>query len=241
MLKKLISYELKKSSKIMIPACFISLIYSILCGVQILYSYAGYNDHSLNDFGDYFGETSFYVYLPMIFAATILLAVRYYKSLYASEGYFAFTLPASISNIISSKIIVGFIWEIATILSITVGLFSTIAFNKNVTLKDCCLNDFVSELLIAFVVWAIVYYSTLYLSVTIGRLWSKHIIIGTFLSLQVMLAVLFVGLIIVNSILYNVLTTTTITLIFYSICAIIAFFLINYINILITKKTLNLE
>ena len=50
---------------------------------------------------------------------TILSAVRYYQSMTGDEAYLTFTLPVTTSQIIWSKVLVGFVWNMGlTILSL---------------------------------------------------------------------------------------------------------------------------
>lgn len=47
-------------------------------------------------------------------AVSVYIAVRYYKNIYTDEGYLTHTLPVKPRDIILSKLLIGFIWNIIT-------------------------------------------------------------------------------------------------------------------------------
>ena len=109
MLKKLTKYELKKTWKIPALICGIILGTGLLLGLLHIIGLLGSNETGDTQNVDLLLLISF----PLIIILSLYLIIRYYKSLYASEGYFSFTLPASIAEVVSSKMFAGTIWGIA--------------------------------------------------------------------------------------------------------------------------------
>ncbi len=65
------------------------------------------------------------------FGVMIYIGVRYYRSMYGSEGYLTHTLPATPLQLITSKLIVSVLWQWITLLVMSVSIiflvFSVVA------------------------------------------------------------------------------------------------------------------
>lgn len=59
------------------------------------------------------------------FATLVLLAIRFYKSMYSNEGYLTLTLPVRSGQLLFTKAFIAFLWIIAS----TVIMFGTIALS----------------------------------------------------------------------------------------------------------------
>lgn len=67
---------------------------------------------------------AYVISLVIMFAATVLLIVfRFYKSMVTDEGYLTHTLPVSVSDHILSKMLVGALWTLASIVVFMLSLF----------------------------------------------------------------------------------------------------------------------
>ncbi len=64
------------------------------------------------------------VFAVVVYGAlsTIMVLVRYYQNFFTDEGYLTFTLPVKRSTLLNSKLLVAFIWNVATTLVIILAL-----------------------------------------------------------------------------------------------------------------------
>ena len=250
MLKKLIKYELKKTWKIPALICGIIIVIGLLQGFFRITGLLKLNESGA---GDIISSISFLLMMLM----SVYLPIRYYKSLYSSEGYFSFTLPASIAEVVSSKMIVGAIWIIAVMASPFITLPLSSAFNSSAPGSEALSSDDIC-LTIAFIFFILMFsLSNLwisYFSVTVGKSWQKHKLAGTLLCyFCTWLVVGLIALILTGSMegfLYRIGgnndgTVTelqrSITLAMDGIGGIILCFILTRASIAVTEDTLNLE
>lgn len=84
----------------------------------------------------------------------ILVYLRFYKNLYSDEGYLTFTLPAKRGTILNSKVLLGFVTTMSTLL--VLGLNSTvmlvISCHKYIFTKEFLkhLSYFINEFLLEY-------------------------------------------------------------------------------------------
>ena len=258
MLKKLTIYELKKTWKTVALICGIILGAGLFMGVFHIYS--------LTDNRDAISETMYdiatlitFLYMmlipSMVVLATVFLSKRYYKSLYMSEGYFSFTLPASVTEVVSSKMLVGVIWVIATMVSACISLFLTLVIGGG-AIKDLATGDlgYLFWVWVVFMGLAIVNIFVCNLSVTVGRLWTKHKLIGTVLCFGCLWTVIGTLAGIFNYIMVMIACYVTtgpiydwpeeaiyVFLAVDVICAGVLCYILNRVSVAVTDRTLNLE
>lgn len=124
----------------------------------------------------------------------IYLGVRFYRSMYADEGYLAHTLPVTSYQLLFSKVLVGGIWLMFTFLVIMLGIFVMLTsfmgmlFGEKYTfmeliremeiaMNDEAMNGFGAYLIYLFITLIIgpfVSVASLFGSVTLGQLFGKH-------------------------------------------------------------------
>lgn len=240
MLKKLTIYEIKKTWKMIALICGIIICTGIFLGL------VGEPPH--NSVLSNFSFLALMLQTSAFMMTFVYLPVRYYKSLYSAEGYLAFTLPASIKQVISSKMITGALWAITAFISISVG-YSL----HNQAARDVFSLEEISSAIVAFIILSLIAVSNIFISnfsVTIGCLWKKHKLIGTIICYVFTCFVVFLlatlllkGL---SAIMYNndgVIPDMQAWIIFAAeaISAVILCFLLNHTSAVITEKTLNLE
>lgn len=126
MLGKLLKYDIRATSRMILPVYLVYIALSILCGVgvsvllSIIRSSWGLNEESRALGNIYLTGTvslSVFAYLGMIVCAllvTIFCLSYYYKKFFTSQGYLTHTLPASAMSQIWSKILTSFIWYICS-------------------------------------------------------------------------------------------------------------------------------
>lgn len=61
--------------------------------------------------------------LAVVFCSTGMAVVRFYKNMVTDEGYLTFTLPVKVEELVLSKFIVAFVWQIITVVLCTASLF----------------------------------------------------------------------------------------------------------------------
>ncbi len=114
MLGKLLKYEYKETAKLFIPLNAIVLLITLL--------WTGYLKISLYDAN---GQGVLQVFFILLYVIGILalfiitgvyLAIRFYKTMYAQQGYLTHTLPVSVSATLNSKIIAAVSWLLLAIL-----------------------------------------------------------------------------------------------------------------------------
>lgn len=143
-----------------------------------------------------------YIFLLVAIAVlcTAYLVVRYYRSLYTSEGYLTFTLPATTTEILSAKMLVSFIWDLITTIciGISVGLFmlglstlmartggytfgeffgeifefayDTFGFEQGIVAAGYIAESMFSMILTMM---------TFFFAISLGQLWQQHKILGS--------------------------------------------------------------
>jgi hypothetical protein len=156
------------------------------------------------------------IYYIGIIAANIIMQVyivmRYHKNLYTEEGYLTFTLPVTTNSIINAKVIVGYVWEILSLICTLGSLFIAASGVLNsVDVSSAELQEFANELMSIFgvtdprfitamiltvVISPLSSLLALYFSVTVGQLWQKHKILGAVFC--------YIGLYILNQIIGQV-------------------------------------
>jgi hypothetical protein len=190
MLGKLIKYELKGTAHYFLPLFGALLIFSILIR---LFS---------NMFDQGFSALSgllIFVEVLLIIAVSVMVLVitiqRFYKNLLGNEGYLMFTLPVSTHHNILSKLLTATIWNIATMLVVTLAIIIMIWQSANLAdaLRYVWENisyytDMYGLNLISIIItWAVVCLINiasnillLYLAMAIGQLANEHKFLASF-------------------------------------------------------------
>ena len=209
MLKKLFVHEWRSFWKVPAAMCLFALVYALV-GALTFQTDLWNNDYWLVRLVLVFGSIGYFILL--IAPAIILLiytALRFYRNLFADEGYLMHTLPVKKWELITSKGLVAVIWNvittITTLLSVllVILLISMSSRYGGVTWADITESfaQFFHEAIpivkemFRMPVWMMAllflgnfivgaFYNTLllYASVSIGHLWKKHPMAGTVLS-----------------------------------------------------------
>lgn len=216
MLKKLLKYEFKYVARIMIPILIamlgLTIIASGLFTVNLRYSqnYQWSSGETLianiiSLVTGLFSVLALLLLCAAVIAITILLAYRYYKNLFDSEGYLSFTLPVSANAQLMTKLISAFVWIcitgiVAFISCCVFAIFGTASSGiVNMTLLQeaeevirYLLNHIgVNEVLfiiegIFFILFSLIFNILLiYLAITIGSIISKRHKIVTAVGLYI--------------------------------------------------------
>ena len=120
MLTKLIKYDLKSLSRVLIPANILLLIYSFLARCVITSEL--YNDLPYFVIG--LGITTYIILLVLINYITLFAVLyRFYKNLFTDEGYLTLTLPVTPSQHLLAKTISGTFWVVLSYAVITISIY----------------------------------------------------------------------------------------------------------------------
>ncbi|MBO4457134.1 MAG: hypothetical protein J5802_05405 [Butyrivibrio sp.] len=254
MLKKLTIYELKKTWKKYALMCGIILAAGLFMGVFQIYKNTEIHS-TMRDIANNI-VVLYMMGIPSILVLiTTSLSKRYYKSLYMSEGYFSFTLPASIKEVVSSKHLAGIVLMMAGMVATYISLFFAVIVGggqvKDITANDVG-NGFVASVL--FTVLAIVNLMVCNLSVTVGRLWTKHKLLGNVLCFGCLWAAIGIVASIANYIMIEIACLVTpgpsyvwpeeaayVIFAVDFICAGVLCYILDRVSIAITERTLNLD
>lgn len=133
MLKKLIAYDLKRTRPVMTGITLFTFLLSIITIIFHAFKEKLYSTHlelvepgvvhaSDNPLPPiYFTvtniETIIFLVIPVLATLAAVYMLRYYyKTLYLTQGYLSFTLPAKITEIVSAKMLVTYIWALIFII-----------------------------------------------------------------------------------------------------------------------------
>ncbi len=197
MLGKLIKHEFVATWKYFLLIDAITLIVGVVAGI-IGFSVAG-NIDNLPETLAILLVVCLTGYIFGLVSVTVLTTaynvVHYYKSLYTSQGYLTFTLPATTAEILSAKMIVAFIWQIVCALCVTISvafLVSAFVFwglwHGDVSVwETICegFNEFMEvfgmsgvfaliRYILAVLIQIIMNLMIFFMAISIGQLWQKH-------------------------------------------------------------------
>ncbi|RKM55288.1 hypothetical protein D6853_11255 [Butyrivibrio sp. X503] len=195
MLGTLIKHEFKNTWMIMTLICSVTIAIGLVGGLFLRYLVASESlDADIGEFLLAFGILGLVMVLSALNMATVIyLVVHYYKSLYTSQGYLSFTLPASITEVVSSRMIVGCAWSALVSLSMGLCIFALVAIPGGLPY----VKEFADELMsvsedyniaslaiqcgLTWILRSFASLMTFFFCISIGQLWSKHKILGAVL------------------------------------------------------------
>lgn len=132
-----------------------------------------------------FSSVMLFLLIAVCFCTWLLIAVRFYRSLFSGEGYLTWTLPASAVQHLWSKIISGIIWYVldciiisAAVLILVTGRNVTEAYSMiepEVTAElGISLGSFGLWLFVLMIISCFSSVITTYFCVTVGQLFPAH-------------------------------------------------------------------
>ena len=204
MLKKLIAFDLKRTRPVMLALIAITVLVEIIGEIthgliqKMYFAQASFSEEGfmsidtkglpllyfkLNDWA-----TLFILILPALATLAAIYMIRYYyKTLYSEQGYLSFTLPASITKVVSSKMIVVFIWAVVYVISALPAIFigeELVSKLYDPFYEPATSSSFLSILYFIFVLLmeALSQIMALFFCMSLGQLSSKHKLRNTVLS-----------------------------------------------------------
>ena len=135
MLGKLLKYEFKATSRILLPLYGALLIFAFIVKIFIGTKLDGVNMDFLGGIPAVVSIFTYGATMAAVFIVTIFIIIqRFYKNLLGDEGYLMNTLPVSTTSNISSKLISAIIWSLVSIfvaiLSIIIMMYNREAFGN---------------------------------------------------------------------------------------------------------------
>ena len=119
MLGKLIKHEFRALSRFLLPI-HILLLVACLIGRFMFQAMDTMDLPNVILIVSFVFLISIWIVVPC--ATSILIVVRYYKSLYTDEGYLTLTLPATRGQLLFSKAFAAFVWSILDLAIVIAGL-----------------------------------------------------------------------------------------------------------------------
>lgn len=124
MLGKIIKYEFKNKYKLMLSIYGAFIIMTVLGCLAANYMYQENNPGFISILTFIFYILS----ISALFLTTIIyLGMDYHKTLFSSQAYLTYTLPAKRSTILNGKIIGGTVWLCATVILLVLSVFTLIS------------------------------------------------------------------------------------------------------------------
>lgn len=129
MLGRLFKYELKATSKVLVPIYIAFIAITIISRVSIDLQV---DEGSLWSFINGMGLFVFIISAITMFVATAIVIIwRFYRNTSSDEGYLLFTLPVKVDYIIISEFLCALIWGFLMSVFAVLGIFLMI-FNRNI-------------------------------------------------------------------------------------------------------------
>lgn len=208
MLGKLIKHEWLSTWKVPTALCIYLGVFTILGCISFLFPVW----ESDNVIIELIAMLSVILYILSLFAITITVfvyfVVRFYKSMYTSEGYLTHSLPVRPWEHIFSKGLTFFIWMVITVIALTASVLLLIltalssidgqtiymiwtSFKYEVLpeistvwqeLFGMSLGVYTLIILISCIISSVYAILMIYLSISIGQLFNKHKLMASFVA-----------------------------------------------------------
>lgn len=197
MLNKLMKYELKATSRLLVPLYLILLLMSVINRFVLTINDNGSTVKIINQFLIVTYITTIFI---VLFATILYMIIRFYKNLLTDEGYLMFTLPTKTHQLITSKLVITIFWTILSIMLILLSLFIVFATNVSYPTVINIIKEsfsklngefgiswtlFFAEFIIMCLLSLVTNILLIYVSIAVGQLYTKHKIIGSFAAYMI--------------------------------------------------------
>ena len=150
MLGKLIKHEFRALSRFLLPI-HILLLVACLIGRFMFQAMDTMDLPNVILIVSFVFLISIWIVVPC--ATSILIVVRYYKSLYTDEGYLTLTLPATRGQLLFSKAFAACVWSILDLAIVIAGLAIVViipqVYQKHWRCRQACFSGQLSESLLS--------------------------------------------------------------------------------------------
>lgn len=137
MLKKLLKYDWKSVSGLLLILHGILLAYTLIGRIGIAFGLSKYGDTLTGSVTETYGIVSgIYILIYVFFIMAIMvvtgvyLAARFHKNLFSDEGYLTHTLPVSPAKIMWSKILVSWAWIVIDAVFVVASIMMLVLFKQ---------------------------------------------------------------------------------------------------------------
>lgn len=137
MLKKLLKYDWKSVSGLLLILHGILLVYTLIGRIGIAFGLSKYGDTLTGSVVEAYGIVSgIYILIYVFFIMAIMvvtgvyLAARFHKNLFSDEGYLTHTLPVSPAKIMWSKILVSWAWIVIDAVFVVASIMMLVLFKQ---------------------------------------------------------------------------------------------------------------
>lgn len=197
MLGKLMKYELKATSRLLVPLFSILLVMSLINRFVFQISDDG---KILGLFNQFLVVTYIITIFAVLIVTSIYMIVRFYKNLLTDEGYLMFTLPVKTHELITSKLLINMFWTVISFAVVLLSLFIAFATPDNLHQVFIGMKEVFAqmnrelggsgtllciEFIFMFIFGLVSNVLLVYVSIAIGQQVTKHKIIGSFAAYMV--------------------------------------------------------
>lgn len=121
MLGKLIKYEFKETGRILVPLLILVALLTPVLGI-ICHIFAFYEDSVLTVFSVLSVIGFIILLIGIAVAFYVIIVYRFYTSMTSEKAYLTFMLPVSTTKLILSKLLVAFVWQFVSVITITLAI-----------------------------------------------------------------------------------------------------------------------
>lgn len=124
MLGKILKYDLKATARLMVPACLIFIVISIVNKLCLEIGLGNDYNSLLLRMTQFFTFTLYFLSAVTIsIVTTVFVVIHFYKTMAGEQGYLTHTLPAQTETLVISKLICALIWKLIIAILITSSIF----------------------------------------------------------------------------------------------------------------------
>ena len=191
MLGKLLKYEIKATSRILLPLYLVLLAVAVanrfLNPFEMVENIEGFN---IQSFINVLSILLYFIMAASVIAGTfIIILQRFYKNLLSDEGYLSFTLPVETHQHILSKTITSIMWVILSIIVIIASILIVAdidnfirEFSKFLEEISTVFGSGIFVMLPIYMLSALLLsILTFYNSISIGHQFQNHKVIASFI------------------------------------------------------------
>lgn len=156
MLKKCLRYDLKSVFTYWIFGAIAMLVMSIPGGLAMRSLSLNANNPEHFPWEAFIIMLVYFVGAAFLILTEILVYIRYYNHFFSDQGYLTFTLPVKRRTLFTSKVLNGFIWQVATGITIFVSVMIMLCFMPVSTTPDASVPEYTEPLISAGWIFAYV-------------------------------------------------------------------------------------
>lgn len=263
MLGKLLKYEIKSTARLLIPMYIALLLFGLIN--RFLNPFNAVETSNSFTLHTAISAFSMILYVGLIIGILVMTFIvmiqRFYKNLLGDEGYLMFTLPVKSWQHIVSKLLVSMLWIILSFLTVICSVLIIANVNNlfgEISSGINMIRGYIGNIGLALLIITpliAIFYSiiTIYDSMALGHLFSKHKLLasfGAYIVLYIISQITFGAFMLVYAttnfnLFTNTATPTPSQVSIFSVSIICIYLLLavgNFILVnVILKKKLNLE